>query len=94
MDEAKGVINVMQDSRVTMVHFRKGAKLRGISGSCWPSHPTTLLSRSMTGWTGGGSFSLVFFRERRLRILRWVFLLAPVSSFWISPAVASFWRSS
>ena len=82
MDEANGVMKVMRERRPTMSHLRELVKLSGISGSCWLSQPTTPLSRSITGRTGGGRLSLGFDAraDSLVRILRcvWVLWLALV----------------
>ena len=89
MDEAKGDMKVMQERAETVSHLRRALKLRGMSGSSWPSQPTTPLARSDTGMMTAGSGGdggrlllslscssavLVCRRERRLRMLRCVWL--------------------
>ena len=49
MDEASGEMNVIAETRPSRNHLRLAEKLRGIAGSCCPSHPTMPFSRSDSG---------------------------------------------
>jgi len=69
MDDAKGVSSVMADSRPTISHFLRAAKLSGMAGSSWDSHPTTPAARSETGMGAKGMRSRGS-RVRRREMMR------------------------
>lgn len=75
IDDAKGEMKVMAPRREMSNHFLDLAKLSGISGSSWDSHPTILLARSESG-RGAEWYSFCFFLLREVRRLRLLVLVA------------------
>jgi hypothetical protein len=53
IEEARGEMKVMLESKAIRNHFLDSGKLRGISGSNCDSHPTMPLSRSEVGSLAG-----------------------------------------
>ena len=85
IEEARGDMKVMEESRDSRNHFRDSGKLRGISGSSCESHPTIPLSRSEVG-RGAGSSRFLLLLVVRLADMRdsLLLVLERVSIRWIS----------
>jgi len=59
IEDASGLMRVMEEMSPRRSHLRRLGKLSGISGSSCPSQPTTPASRSVTGTSSGLSISFL-----------------------------------
>jgi hypothetical protein len=91
MEEARGEMKVMLESKAINSHFLDSGKLRGISGSSCPSHPTIPLSRSEVG-SGAGASRAFLLLEVRFVAIRDIllFVLDFVDTRWISDSSPDF----
>jgi hypothetical protein len=88
MEEARGEMKVMLDSKERSSHFLESGKLRGISGSSCDSHPTIPALRSEIGSFARVRRSFLLFDVKfvaiRDSLLLVLALLAVVETRWIS----------
>jgi hypothetical protein len=75
IEDARGEINVMLESKERISHFRESWKFKGISGSSCDSHPTIPLSRSVVGSGAGASRAFLLLDVRFVAILESLLLV-------------------
>lgn len=91
IEDARGEINVMLESKESISHFRGSGKFSGISGSSCDSHPIIPLSKSVVGRGAGASRAFLLLDVRFVAILDSLLLeLDLVVNRWISDSSIDF----